>query len=436
MRSSYKLNSVLGLYDPAFFRIELDFPFYWENSTILNMPAKKLAVFVHEYIHFLQDISTFFGLNNLYVFSEYIHGAIAQIYKEPLGKIVVPIKMDRNYSNIELNQFVNSEGLGATDKEEVTLFVRGYKRYVRNVPYQTTLNKVVEIYIRQMNGDNLPFGAHAIRESMAYIMERHLTVGSPSANDYPYNAAYAMAQHIYPRFCWDDLNLMALCDMSLQSSMPGYVFVNTLEEFKKNGFIPSRPEEVYDYFYDRTCIQMKQETSFLMGLLPFGVLVGERLKTYYEDRQFKDFHDIISRMIGTGLRMRLENRYWLLDMAKMGDLSGHSLSNNIVFNQLLSLIGAPLIKDSESSFFVIPPSDMNRNTSVSSFQAIKQFEYLFREGNSCCSLYEWCEKSSDVYQDDRCIEAPWTRCTDARLCPFAALWHHWKLEGYEPVVGF
>jgi len=67
----------------------------------------NFSVFIHEYIHFIQDISTYVGYNNLYIYSEYIHGAVNEIYKKPKGKIILPITFSNNYENIGLNQFIN-----------------------------------------------------------------------------------------------------------------------------------------------------------------------------------------------------------------------------------------------------------------------------------------------------------------------------------------
>jgi hypothetical protein len=46
-------NSDLGFYTQTFFRIHL-----YKNVTFNHMSEEDYAVLAHEYIHFLQDIST------------------------------------------------------------------------------------------------------------------------------------------------------------------------------------------------------------------------------------------------------------------------------------------------------------------------------------------------------------------------------------------
>ena len=87
-------------YMPAFFYMNLKFPFYDSPVVLYNLPKSDLAAFVHEYVHFIQDITTYWGLNNAYVYSEYIHGAVNQIYQYPKGSFCVPFRISNNSNNM------------------------------------------------------------------------------------------------------------------------------------------------------------------------------------------------------------------------------------------------------------------------------------------------------------------------------------------------
>ena len=58
-------NKTLGSYLPSFYQMELNFPFPSGEYGYLQLDEKFLSLFIHEYIHFLQDISTYTG----YVFT-------------------------------------------------------------------------------------------------------------------------------------------------------------------------------------------------------------------------------------------------------------------------------------------------------------------------------------------------------------------------------
>ena len=126
-----KLNAILGSYMPSFFLMGVSFPFSSEN---LKAPfdEKWISIFTHEYIHFLQDISTYVGLNNAYVYSEHIHGLVNCIYQHPKGNLSVPVSMPRNYANVELNQFVNTEGWGTLGEVNEFFLVKIKRKHKNN----------------------------------------------------------------------------------------------------------------------------------------------------------------------------------------------------------------------------------------------------------------------------------------------------------------
>ncbi len=58
-----KLNTTLGFYRPTFFKMQVNHTDNLENLNVLSdIPS---AIYLHEYIHFLQDISTTYGYTNI-----------------------------------------------------------------------------------------------------------------------------------------------------------------------------------------------------------------------------------------------------------------------------------------------------------------------------------------------------------------------------------
>ena len=67
---SRKLHKILGYYVPAFFEMHVDTDA--DDLTINKLKPFEMTVLFHEYIHFLQDFATYYGLNRIYVYSEYM----------------------------------------------------------------------------------------------------------------------------------------------------------------------------------------------------------------------------------------------------------------------------------------------------------------------------------------------------------------------------
>ena len=60
----------LGFYEPSLFHIHLAYDVKLDEWK--NWPDEVLFTFFHEYIHFLQDLTTTSGLYNIFVLDEYL----------------------------------------------------------------------------------------------------------------------------------------------------------------------------------------------------------------------------------------------------------------------------------------------------------------------------------------------------------------------------
>lgn len=422
------LNTTLGSYMPSFFRMEVEFPF---SSKDLKAPfdEKWISIFTHEYIHFLQDITTFAGINNAYVYSEHIHGLVNSIYKYPKGNLAVPVSIPENYANIELNQFVNTEGWG-TPEEVDEFFLVKITKECKKVPFQNDFVKELTcIVLKSANGDEVVFGTRAIMESMAYMMERMITRGSVPAHEYPYNAAEMVVDNLYPEFGRDKLNIIALCDACMQFSEPGKIFVQSLELFKAQNFSPRDANQVIDHFYSCPFKQMGKTTYLMQGFVSMSMMVGERLKLYLNGSAFKPFHNVVHRLLGFGMKERINNRYFMLDIVRKG-----YVLDNPIMQRYMATIGTPVIKDCNDDYWSVFPKGISASDYwIDYFPAIEQVYNCLAKGHTLCEMMAWCKKSPGVNEDDRCWMNPWTRADDTYLCPYAMLWKHWNLKGYIPI---
>lgn len=423
-------NTILGSYTPAFFHMDLSFPFRGGERAYEKLNEKEISIFTHEYIHFIQDITTYIGYNNLYVYSEYLHGAVNEIYKKPLGNIDLPIILDNKSGNININQFINKESCG--DIQEVNdFFLINITYEKKKVPYKNPfVSHIRKVKLHSAKNDIVDFGYLAIMESMAYLIEKQITKGCTTPPDFPYRSAEMVVNMYYKEFGDDPLRIIALCDASLQFSEPARIFIESLQEFKKMNFNPNNANDITDYFYNKKCIQMGNPVDLTMGIINIGLMTGERLKLYMNDTSFKPFHDTIHTIIGFGISQRIENRYFILDIVR----NGYAATNPLL-SKFLTRAGTPIIKDKNEDYWIIPPIKKNlSNYWLEYFPAIEGIYNTIAKGSDICELCTWCEKSPHIKQDDRCTNEPWKRIEDKSLCPYAMLWKHWNLSGYIPNV--
>lgn len=75
------------------------------------------ALFPHEYIHFIQDITTSYGLTQYYSYGEYILSVVNDIRNKARGVIKVPYLYDDNRENIMLGVFLSKITQGDSSGE-------------------------------------------------------------------------------------------------------------------------------------------------------------------------------------------------------------------------------------------------------------------------------------------------------------------------------
>lgn len=444
------LHEECGSYLPGFFRMKLEFPFNESRFALSNLSKRNQASFFHEYIHFLQDLTSLWALNNTYVYSEYIHLACNVIYRQPAGEMHLPIKVVFDNSNVAANQWVVRNTIG--DYEEIdTLFIQKFKIEIVKCPFASPyVKKLKKIILLIQGGRKIEFGARAIMESMAYMIEKRIAPGGRAPKEYPYLAAEFLTKIIYPEYADDDLRLIALCDASLLFTQPGKIFVETLEYYKAIKKLPT-PEEIYIRFYRTPMLNMDYTCYLKKSYYSFSTLVADRLKLYLNSapyafpigpngkmisvqpplcREFYDFRRAIDNLLGFGINIRLSNPYFYLDLAKGGETS-----DNPWLRYAINTTGFPLIEDVNHDYFKITSSVISKDA-LDFFFAIEQINNTFSYGQSICEMIEICNHSKGVNPpvDDRCYMEPWSRVNDVRLCPYAFLWRHWNLAKRQNLI--
>lgn len=76
-----KLFGAYGDYVPGFFKISID-KMLFEGITWNDFNSEEKATLVHEYVHFLQDISTTRGTNNFLHVSKMLQLSFAKAYEQ------------------------------------------------------------------------------------------------------------------------------------------------------------------------------------------------------------------------------------------------------------------------------------------------------------------------------------------------------------------
>ncbi|CAG5077621.1 hypothetical protein [Parvicella tangerina] len=431
-------------YKPSFFRMKIDLPI--DMSNLNEIPDGAFSLYLHEYIHFIQDISTIYGLMNISTINYYIQDCANKIHKAKGKEFHPPISLvqkenDHGFNNFKLKPIYI--GTSINPKSDKIKFL-SYKIKPRQFGEKGETVGIVEVKFIDLKDDServIELGGNHICEGMAYLAESHIYKEVLKeheheiiAQEYPYLLVKKIAEKLYPKIAEDSLILIALCDICLMTYHPGLSYVRLLEHLRDKNFFEdhklSENKDLLDKLYEFSY-------SFLKGNhVDFETLIevvrGE-IKKNFNDKYFNDNNKWIDILFDRIKDFRLKIPRFIVDMVYFGDPK-----NNELFGAFHQLVGSPLVLNSDYNATISLPKGFNpKNLNISLFWAINQVLTVFYSDQpKPCGLREYCKKSQEIDPkisvDERCDDKPWSRCNDENLCPFATIWKHWALCGNSP----
>ena len=171
---SSDLQSAIGLYSPTFLKMHIDC--FEPLDSFENLSPRSAAAFLHEYVHFLQDITTTHGLRNIITIVDFMK-SVNMVQRESSERTMpIPFKLPENKSlGAHYNGPIQRLHAGTTKP-----FSKGFVKEVttriekRSVGYKIVDIEIVELEVGNHQANKYCFGSHAVLESMAYLIERQI----------------------------------------------------------------------------------------------------------------------------------------------------------------------------------------------------------------------------------------------------------------------
>lgn len=419
-----------GHYFPAFFKIGILNGA--DITKIDNWDDTTSALFYHEYIHFLQDISTVYGLNNIIRIGEVIQEAITGI-KNGSESFEVPFSFsDGNIDTRDISIVLTGDRqeineVFAIEKVEVLekFFVNSSERY--HVP---------KVVILADNERQINFGSHAIAEGMAYIAEQYIANNNLPAAEYPYKMVTKVADFLCPGLNSDILNVYVLCDLSLMHSEPGAAFVKYLKRIHLENVSFNKPEDIYEFFEDEYFIindhldQFKQKkmkrTDLYLNLASRAMFY---ISGYFQHIPGHPNIAYLMRQMEVVTGYRLHDPLFMVKILK-----DKTFQNNRELGKLISLLGSPFLVDVDGKSSFLPPRDLDVLAEMEKPWLMMQFLSDISSKNSICKALTFCQYNESrldefFVTDGDCYDNPWRRAQKDLNCPYARLLDLWGVRG-------
>lgn len=415
----------------------------WVNGT-LKISREKAQIssvdypkYFHEYIHFLQNISTTYCLRNTHYYLGHLLSALYLIQKNKNNEVLIPLNLE-SIDKAELSKDIIAYSEGDYDdysyeeydsisvikieqlKEKMDFELFGDNvNIIRNnypIPITLKLKNDIKEEVKIFN-----FGACAIKESMASLVEEVVFGRKRTKMTLQYDIVRLISKVIIG-YELDKKILIELCEVVLMYDNPTYMFISYLFIMKNENLKSLKFGDVLQFFEQRANIHymidyhryMRSTLKSLKDLLPEGFkylfeYIDKIILTSYKFRKKKKNRLLITRLVCGGELKRKKYNKWIQKNFQIPVL----IDNN-------GKIFFPKLKEIENFNFMI----------LLIYYAFYQF-FIF--GKTECPLQNIC-KNLKIARDIRlCEKKPWENelnIVNNNFCYYKYIWKCWNLDNY------
>ena len=253
---SEEARQAYASYKPSFMEIKVPFDFQGDIDVLSD---QDLGVLFHEYVHYLQNLSTPWGLYTS--MAEY--GEMVNTYRaiqESGDEIVIPVK-PFSTKQFEKQKRLIDKGNGYSPFGMDRSFrVDRSKKVTLSRTVETIDGRRISSILCKLSLDDgvemeFPLGASIIKESMAGMMQGLIDPTAKHENDdIPYNLVRILCEDKFEEVAKDPVKMITVCYMSLFSMSPGEVLINELDNANRNPQLTAK--ELLDGFMDSATVTM------------------------------------------------------------------------------------------------------------------------------------------------------------------------------------
>jgi hypothetical protein len=397
----------------------------------IPLHPKSESVFFHEYIHFLQDILTTNGINNIRNILLLLRDKISYMQKNNYQKL--PVNFKSLIADDFEKQFLFTYGIN--DEDKIKRIIINENSTISKICFETECigEKPLDIYYLKFEGnaDEYQLGTIDIMESMAFLLEKYCfgndSYDSPAL---PYKTIDMIICKICPNSFPCIEYVIAMCELSLSTGNPMMFFMETMKKFRDTGYKPKSLDDFVNKVFEDVFIECNGNIYAGTGnpyLMIMDEVIRELKYIFGNDTYFKNvllWFDTLFEKV-----KEIKNKEKFLPITKL------FISKNPIeqFHELIcNTLGTPIIymENNKRGYYL----EGNKATpELFLLRVLENFFYSLYDG-SVCMMREYCKEKSRIGEepdmtDDNCITAPSLRSGDnyTDLCPYAALWKYFKL---------
>ena len=407
-----ELNNSRGEYKPAFMQIRIH-DSYDGNIDELDIPT--LGTIVHEYVHFLQNVSTPWGLYDSMV----RYNIMAETYafvENATSTITLPLNID--YSPELANKIAIVEcGMGycpLADTRRTNFRIDVNERICIHRKYKQLNNRILpvitlDICFTDGSKQAITLGANIIKESMAALYQMLIDeTATHERYDLPYNLVKIIAEQHFSAIASDNIKLITICYISLFSLSPAEVLINELAYANENPNLSAI--ELFEQFINEAKININGKSMSVCDF--FDTLIDAFKQVFSKSVQVEIDY------IGEVLERIRPAKGFVPILTLITDYQPLSKER---IKTLIDFLGMPY-SYTDNGDFNPPPSSLTDSSKLSDDMLAlighnALFTYLtgLHKCGYVCPLHSFCEKQN--CDKEECYDEPW----NGKMCPMTIM---------------
>lgn len=397
------------------------------------------GTYVHEYCHYIQFISTIFGIQYGFINNTYF--SMCREHIERNASITIPLNVLNNNPVLEkqIKKFKSLKGTTSVQEIEIQR-IELDKREVEIAKEKDT-GVLMTAFDSNNKKQSFYFGYLCIVESMANLLQSFFDDIEGKHPAIPYDSVNLVCQSIYPEIAEDRRLLISICLCSLHYNNPGAGFFEVINILKDNpGF---NGKDLYHYFcetsnviYDGKPIKIKDLLCRFIDNYKTNIQAAINFELVYFSEVF----------------VNVKNEAQYSQHALLFYLYDDKLSLDEKIYYLHQYYGVPFIE--ASNYYIMPkhPEKDLPYTDIAYLRGLeivmKRFDPIMTTAsppyNPKCAMFERCyatQYSENILDEDRapmtkdCKNKQWNKTEDVCLMTAAMKTHNlWGKEINQPYL--
>ena len=398
-----KINAAEGSYMPSYFYMQID------TNDGIEIVKKNQSTFVHEYIHFLQDLILPYCIRiNLGRLNEFAYCVDHSKQTQQLS---------RPFSQWGEDQKIIRKQLSATWGSAV---FRNYAKKISDIKKQCFTipsGQNVYSYILEIDGMSYQVGARDFLEYIAHKIEEKYW-GAPNTPDIPYRTVDRIFEY-YNLECVPIEVRICIVEYCLYNDNPLHMLISM---FMENGYIKNNIKTFLDI---ASCSEHLLTLAWAAkgGYVESIFTKTERrlnslsntLNSHYQHPLF----DSIQLWIKNVLKYCKDNFTGRFIFAELyNHTSQSSFASSL--NKIIDDIGIPIIENANHLFMNMLPEQYQVDQFIQ-FYVLHQFMNYIESNEPTCPIYDFCVANTNRKIDRKnCLCTPLSGSDEEELCPFKA----------------